>query len=139
MHEYGMAEVIVHAIQHAVEGKKGAKPMRCYVQMGALCGINPEALEGVFEIAAKGTVAEKAELKVSIKPSTFRCRNCNAEIHIDGYIDMLVCEECGSPDVEFPGDAKHIYMTKLVVEEKGREKVLDLKSARVEEKGHHHH
>lgn len=138
MHEYGIAEVIVHAIEQSLE-KTGAKPKKCYVTMGALCGINPEALEGVFEIAAKNSLAEGSELKASISPTKFRCRNCDREFKVDEYIDMLICEDCGSPDVEFPDDAKHIYMTKLVIEKGARKRTLDLKNVKVEERHAHEH
>jgi len=139
MHEYGIAKEIINVIEELVRNHKGSRPLRCMVQVGALSGINPEALDAAFPIAAEGSIAENMQIQTSIEPITCKCRNCNSEIRIEDYTDMLICENCGSSDIEYPSTGQKIFITKLELEKDNEVHVIDLKDVEVEEEEHNHH
>ncbi len=138
MHEYGIAETIINAIGESVKRHGADLPIKAWVQFGPLCGMNPEALESVFPIASKGKPTEKMGIDASVKPVSCRCRNCQKEIRLEEYTDMLICEGCGSIDIEFPASAQKIYLTRLELEKDGKKFVVELKDAEMEEGEHHH-
>lgn len=138
MHEYGIAKEIINAIEELAKNHKGSKPLRCQIQVGALSGINPEALDAAFPIAAEGSIAENMQIQTSIEPITCKCRNCNTEIRIEDYTDLLICENCGSSDIECPPTAQKIFITKLEFEKDNEVQVIDLKDVEVEEGEHNH-
>ena len=139
MHEYGIAQEIVNAIEEYVKKNKGCKPLSCQVQVGALTGINPEALDAAFPMAVKGTIAENTEIMVSIEQITCRCRNCGEEIRIDEFIDLLICENCGSSDIDHPPSAQKIFLKKLEVEMDGKAQVIEFEDSEIEEGENHSH
>jgi len=138
MHEYGIAKEIINVIEDYAKNNEGWTPVRCQVQVGAFCGINPKALEAAFPMAVEGTIAENMQISVSIEPIICKCRNCNSEIHIDEYIDLMICENCGSSDIEHPPSAQRIFITKLEFEKGDEVHVIDLKSVEIEEEEHGH-
>ena len=138
MHEYGIAHEIVEAVKKYVEGNKADRPIRCWVQMGAICGINPEALENAFPLAAENTICKDMEMDVFIEPAVCKCRDCNSEIKLKEYTDMIFCQSCGSVDIEYPDSARRIFLTKLELEKEGKVFILEFKNVEMEEEEHHH-
>ncbi len=98
MHEAHLAEDIVEvAVEEA--GKQSAKRItRVRFKVGRKLQVVPEALEMGFRMAAEGTIAEDAALEVVQVPLVGRCRRCEARV--EGDDPILVCESCGSTDVE---------------------------------------
>jgi hydrogenase nickel incorporation protein HypA/HybF len=138
MHEYGIAKEIINVIEDNAKNNEGWTPVRCEVQVGAFCGLNPEALEAAFPMAVEGTIAENTQIGVSIEPITCKCRNCNSEIHIDEYIDLMICENCGSSDIEHPPSAQRIFITKLEIKKGDEVRAIYLSGVEVEEDEYNH-
>ena len=138
MHEYGIAKEVLRVIEAHLASYENSKPISCTLKVGALSGINPEALEAAIPMAVKGTVAEGVEFKVSVDPVSCKCRNCGANIELDEFVDMLVCESCGSQDIECPEDASKVLIQGLELEKDGRRLVVEMEGAEVEEEEHGH-
>ena len=68
------------------------------MQLGHLRQVVPDALEFAFELVARGTELEGAELVMEDVPAAGRCRRCGAESELPGF--PLACAACGSLDLE---------------------------------------
>ena len=98
MHEAHLAEDVVEvAVEEAK--KQGATRIKSVrFKVGRKYLVVPEALEMGFRMAAEGTIAEGAALEVIQVPLEGKCRRCQAKV--EGADPVLVCESCGSTDVE---------------------------------------
>jgi hydrogenase nickel incorporation protein HypA/HybF len=95
MHELSIAEAIV-AI--AEEHAKGRRVLAVEVQVGHLRQVVPAALEFAFELVARGTTVEDAELVLREVPVSGRCRDCGELTVMEAF--PLACGRCGAVDVE---------------------------------------
>lgn len=120
MHEYGIAEEVVNALLRYSEAHGGARPTTAWVGLGALSGMDPESLEEVFPIAAKGTSVENVRLVVRVEPVECRCRNCRSTIRLHERVDLLFCETCGSTELECPASADGTWVDRVELEDGGR-------------------
>jgi hydrogenase nickel incorporation protein HypA/HybF len=95
MHELAIAEGIVEVAERHAAGR------RVYavdVTVGHLRQVVPAALEFGFELVARGTTVEGAELRISEVPAAGRCRTCGHDAVLDGF--PFACGACGGLDVE---------------------------------------
>ena len=98
MHELGLCEDIVAAVERHADGRPVA---RFRVQVGRLHHVHPEAFEQSIELAAAGGPAEGAVAELVLVAVRARCRACGEETEADELI--LSCAACGSVDVELCG------------------------------------
>jgi hydrogenase nickel incorporation protein HypA/HybF len=98
MHEFGLCEGIVEAIQQRAAGRPVA---RVRVRVGVLHRVVAEALQHAFTHAASGTEAEHAEVDLVLLPVQAVCRACQAEV--EGEDALVVCPQCGGVDLELTG------------------------------------
>jgi hydrogenase nickel incorporation protein HypA/HybF len=95
MHELSIAEALVDiAVRHA----DGRRVTRVEVRVGHLRQVVAPALELAFELVARETPAEGAELVLEQVPAAGRCRACATESELDGL--PLVCRACGGWDLQ---------------------------------------
>jgi hydrogenase nickel incorporation protein HypA/HybF len=95
MHELSIAEALVDiAVRHA----DGRRVTRVEVRVGHLRQVVAPALELAFELVARETPVEGAELVLEQVPAVARCRACETESELDGL--PLVCRSCGGWDLE---------------------------------------
>ncbi len=92
MHELGITQNIVDvAAQHATA--QGAKRVTSLsVQIGALSGVIPEAVEFAFEACSQGTLLEGATLVIERVAGRGRCGECGRETEIDRF--TFACPHC---------------------------------------------
>jgi hydrogenase nickel incorporation protein HypA/HybF len=105
MHELGMCESVVHAVEQRAAGRRVD---RVAVRVGALLRVVPDAFTQSFELAAVGSVAEGARVEVMIVPARCRCLACGQEFGTDTAVPA--CPACGTVSV------KHIEGDELVLE-----------------------
>jgi hydrogenase nickel incorporation protein HypA/HybF len=98
MHEYGIAE----AVLAAVEKRAAGRPVRrARVRAGVLLRIGEEALNQAFVLASDGTVADGAHLDLVVDPVRLTCRRCERVTESDGL--LAVCPACGGTDLAIDG------------------------------------
>lgn len=98
MHEIGIAEAILDAVERRAEGRPVT---RAKVRAGALLRVVEPAMNQAFELVTDGTVAEGAAIDLVVTPARITCRTCG---HQDGTVDPLaLCPACGGGDVELTG------------------------------------
>jgi hydrogenase nickel incorporation protein HypA/HybF len=101
MHELSIAESLVEQLTDLARREGAARVARVELRIGALSGVDPEALAFAFPVAADGTIAEGAELAARLVPARATCRACGAETESDSC--FAVCARCASPDLTFQG------------------------------------
>jgi len=94
MHELSIADAVLHV---ALAQADGRPITRVGLAVGHLRQAVPSALRFSFELVARGTVAEGAELEIEDVPAVGRCRACSAESRLSEF--PLHCAACGSLDV----------------------------------------
>jgi len=101
MHEMSICESIISVIEEQAAAQSYTKVRTVRLEIGPLAGIELEALEFCFDVAAKGGVAENAKLEVIEVPVTARCIPCAQPIDVKERFDP--CPKCGSFEVQITG------------------------------------
>ena len=71
------------------------------LQVGILACVEPQTLQGCFEIMAEGTVAEKATLTIERQAMQGRCPDCGKEVKT---LELrFACPLCQSDHVDWQG------------------------------------
>ena len=93
MHEMAIAEGILDIARDYAARENAARVTKIGLLIGAMAGVEEEALHFCFASLTKGTPAEDAELSVKRVPLVGRCVGCGHEQPIEGY--NFICPECG--------------------------------------------
>ena len=88
MHELGITQEVV-AI--AIETAGGRRVTRIVLEIGKLSGVLADAVRFCFDACAEGTVAEGAVLEIIETAGRGRCRECDAEMTLDGPLGQCAC------------------------------------------------
>ena len=90
MHELSIAEAILDAVHSEAEKRPGAHIARVAVRVGALSGVEPEALTFGFECLVRGTDLEPLALVIEPVPRRQRCPACDLTFDVpDAKIEIL--------------------------------------------------
>jgi hydrogenase nickel incorporation protein HypA/HybF len=92
MHELSIAQALVEQIEAAATKEHAQRVVRVVITVGALSGVDPEALRSLFPLVAEDTVTAEAELVIE------RCRACGQEAPAENA--FIRCALCSSRDVE---------------------------------------
>lgn len=95
MHEFGLCEGIVDAVQRRAAGRPVA---RVRVRVGVLHQVVAEAFEQAFTHAASGTEAAGAAVDLVVIPIQAVCRTCTASV--DSADVIAICPACGGVDLD---------------------------------------
>ncbi len=88
MHELAITRNIVAIVAERAEGRT---VRRVRLEVGALSGVVPEAIRFCFDVVARGTVLEGAELEIIDVPGRGRCRSCGESVALEGLIGRCTC------------------------------------------------
>jgi len=98
LHELSLTQNIVEiAIEHA-ERESASKICSITLEIGALSGVVPDAVEFAFDVCSKETLAEGAQLKIKRIPALALCQSCEQEIELDHL--TYNCPKCESLALE---------------------------------------
>ncbi|MGH3327829.1 MAG: hydrogenase maturation nickel metallochaperone HypA [Streptomycetales bacterium] len=98
MHEFGMCEAILDAVERRAAGRRVT---RVRVRVGALHHVAPPAMDQAFALAAEGTVADGADVELRTVPVQVACRACRKTG--ESTDPLTVCPSCGGADIELTG------------------------------------
>lgn len=93
MHELSVTQSIVAIVADHARGRR-VELVR--LEIGALAAVSPEALKFCFDVCAKGTVADGAELVIDIMEGKALCADCGAKFSI--CLSDCRCD-CGSTNI----------------------------------------
>lgn len=92
MHELSLVQGVVEICE---QHSGGRRVLEVTLEIGALSGVVPEALEFCFEAATKDTLLDGAKLIIDRVPATGYCAACGVVSTMETYFDPCPC--CGAP------------------------------------------
>lgn len=116
MHELSIAMALVEQMEKVAHEQKALAVAKVTVTVGALSGVDPEALRGAFPLAAEDTVAAGADLAVEWVEASVRCRACGKSSLPES--PFLCCAECGSAEVDIEA-GRELYIASIEVDVAG--------------------
>ena len=93
MHELSVCQALMTQVDEIATRERAARVTAIVLRIGPLSGIEAGLLADAFPIAAAGTVAEGAELRVEQLPVRVHCTSCGADS--DATPNRLLCAACG--------------------------------------------
>lgn len=95
MHELSITQSVVEICEQNAGGRR---VLSVTLELGALSGCVPDAVEFCFEACIKGTLLEGAKLNIERVEPKGLCRGCKKEFPVSAYYDS--CPSCGGFEVE---------------------------------------
>ncbi len=86
--ESAIEEVLAQASDH-----HAGRVHRIVLRVGALSGVEPDALRLAFDASTRGTAADGAELDIESVPARGRCPDCNLEFAVESDF-IFTCPRC---------------------------------------------
>ncbi|CAN5849964.1 hydrogenase maturation nickel metallochaperone HypA [soil metagenome] len=112
MHEFGLCEGIIDAVERRADGRRVAGVR---VRVGTLHRVVEAALTQAFELVSAGTVADGAAIELVVVPVRAGCEACGHET--ESADPVAVCAGCGSTEVEMlTGDELLLESIRLVAD-----------------------
>lgn len=95
MHELGIMESALALVRHHAEDKQARRVSRVVFRIGALAGVEIESLRFAFDVVARGSVVEGAELEIELVPVAVYCSGCQQEFEGETQGFIFICPSCG--------------------------------------------
>ena len=113
MHEMSLAEGVLQLIEDARRRQAFARVLAVRLEVGALAGVEPDAMRFCFDAVTRGSVAEGARLEIVSAPGMGCCMGCGDTVPMAQlYGD---CPHCGSAQVQVTGGTE-LRVSELEVE-----------------------
>lgn len=100
MHEMSLCEGIVQLIEDQAKAQGFSKVSTVWLEIGALAGVETQAMHFSFDAIAKDSVANGAKLVIIDIVGLAHCPACAKDVQISARFDA--CPECG----QYPLDIK---------------------------------
>ncbi len=101
MHELSLAEGILQIIEDAALRQSFSRVTEVRLEIGALSGVEIEALDFCLDVVLRGSVAEGARLVLEPVPGRGYCLACGETVTVHARYDA--CPGCGSYQVQATG------------------------------------
>ena len=101
MHEMALCESVLQLIEENAKAQGYSKVKTVWLEIGALSGVEIEAMRFCFEAVQKDTIAAQAELKIQNTQGSAWCMQCEKEVPVNQLYDA--CPECGSYQLQVTG------------------------------------
>jgi hydrogenase nickel incorporation protein HypA/HybF len=101
MHEMSLAEGILQIAEDAASRQGFERVKEIRLEIGALAGVEQEALLFCLDAVLPGTLAEGARVVIEPLPGRGWCLGCGKEVEIAAYYDP--CPLCGGYQVQATG------------------------------------
>ncbi|NHJ31572.1 MAG: hydrogenase maturation nickel metallochaperone HypA [Asgard group archaeon] len=126
MHEFSTAVGVVETITDVAIKHKATRIKKVELVVGEFSMLQIDQLKFAFEIAAEGTLAEKAELIIETQKGQIDCQDCgyggpveSQEKEVDHLIvdltNIFECPKCKSNKTKISG-GRDIYVKNIEVE-----------------------
>jgi hydrogenase nickel incorporation protein HypA/HybF len=93
MHELSVCIALLEQVERVAQERASAEVAQIVIKLGPLSGIEPQLLRRSYPIAAKGTVAENANLRIDTTEVVVDCTQCDCRSV--AAPNRLLCGECG--------------------------------------------
>jgi hydrogenase nickel incorporation protein HypA/HybF len=96
MHELSLVKALVDLLEQQARENRWGRITRVTIKIGSMRQVIPDVMSFSFDIAARETLMEGAELEIIELPVELSCRSCG-----NGWENApFLCPNCGSSDVE---------------------------------------
>jgi hydrogenase nickel incorporation protein HypA/HybF len=96
MHELSIALSIVDGVLEEVKARSVSQVSAVHVRLGRLSGVDKDALQFSYGVAAQDTPLASSELLIEDVEIMIFCPACHAERTTTAF-PLLLCGECGAP------------------------------------------
>ena len=97
MHELSIALEIISIVEEEMTRQRITALDSVAVRVGALSGVNPDALSFGFEAATADTALAGSRLVIETIPVRGKCRTCGHDFEVEEFV--FICPACGSTDL----------------------------------------
>jgi len=101
MHEMSLAEGMLQLIEEAAAREGFGCVRTIWVEIGALSGVEPEAMAFCFDAVTRGSIAEGARFEIVHVPGRGLCLDCGRDTELEAVYDA--CRHCGAVPVQITG------------------------------------
>jgi len=101
VHEMSLCEGVLRVIEEQATAQEFNKVRTVWLEVGALAGVEVEALRFGFDVVMKESVAEGVRLEVIDVPGQAWCMQCMKNVLIDQRFDP--CPDCGGYQLQVNG------------------------------------
>lgn len=115
MHEMGIVQSMMDIVLQQAENSGARKIVKISLEFGALTGVMPDAVRFAFDVLARGTMAENAELDITIIPLQTYCIDCS-QIHIMETYEPF-CPNCKSASLHFVQGRDEMRVASIEIED----------------------
>ncbi|HUO54449.1 MAG TPA: hydrogenase maturation nickel metallochaperone HypA [Rhodoblastus sp.] len=98
MHEMSLTESVVEILCEEANRQGFSRVKRVWLEIGALSGVEPEAMEFCFDVVTRGTLAEGAQLEIIRTPGQGWCLDCEKDVALSERFGT--CPDCGGGRVQ---------------------------------------
>ncbi len=116
MHEMSICRALLKQVEACVQAHHGHSVTKIILSIGALSGVEASLLEGAFNIAKAGTVAEHAQLICETVEIKVKCADCG-EITTPP-LNRFLCQKCKSRHTEVISGADMMLKSVEIKEDK---------------------
>lgn len=113
MHEMSLCENILQIIEQQAEAQHFRKVKTVWLEIGALAGVEIEAMRFCFEVVVQGSLADKARLEMISVPGRAWCLQCHQNVGVQQRFDA--CPLCGGYQLQV-NDGEQMRIKELEVE-----------------------
>jgi hydrogenase nickel incorporation protein HypA/HybF len=101
MHEMSLAEGILQIVEDAAAQRGFNRVTEVRLEIGALSGVEVEALGFCLDVVLKGSIADGARVELERLPGRGWCLGCGEAVEIAALYEA--CPKCGSYQVQATG------------------------------------
>lgn len=101
MHEMSLCESVLQILEQEAQVQQFRKVKTVWLEIGALSGVEVEALRFSFEVVAQGSLAAQARLEIVEVPGQAWCMPCASNVAVEHLYDQ--CPQCGSHQLQING------------------------------------
>lgn len=113
MHEMSLCEGILRVIEEQATVQQYKKVKAVCLEVGALAGVELEALRFGFEVVMADSIAAGARLEIVDVPGSAWCMQCMKNVEVRRRFDA--CPECGGYQLQVNG-GEELRIKELEVE-----------------------
>ena len=113
MHELSITQGVIEIVNSEAEKRHFQRVLEIRLRVGEYSGLIPECIREFFPIAAKGSIAENAELVIEPIKAEFECMDCGYKGAIDRK--TAACPLCGSEAIHMTS-GREFFVDTLKVE-----------------------
>lgn len=94
MHEQALTEKILRLVLAEAKAHGASRITKIRITVGELSGVVPESVDFYFQLIARGTIADGAELEFHPTPATLHCVHC--DLDFSKLPGDFRCPHCGN-------------------------------------------